>query len=233
LLLAVVFWGPPALVAADSEAALGGLTPVEQQWRFRVLLDGREIGFHDFRVSQGENEQRVEIEARFDVRFLFVNAYRYRHQNVETWRGGCLSGIASSTDDNGELLRVSGAPVGAGFGISRQTDARIVEAECVRSFAYWDFERLTANRLLNAQTGELVDVRVEDRGAETVELADSAVAARRYTLIMPEGTIDLWYARETGQWLALESRTAGGRLLRYEPVRLPLPLDGAKRLAMQ
>jgi hypothetical protein len=234
-LLLVAAQATAAPTPAEMGAGIGvsTLKPAQHEWRFRVLLDDREIGFHDFRVSRSGREQRVEIDARFDVKFLFINAYRYRHQNVETWRDGCLSSIAASTDDNGEMLQVSGAPVTSGFGIDHHAGARILESQCVRSFAYWDLDLLSANRLLNAQTGDFLDVRVEDRGTETLQIGDSAVTARRYTLILPEGSIELWYGRDTGQWLALETRTEGGRLLRYEPVVLPQPLDGEARLAMQ
>jgi hypothetical protein len=238
LLTAAVFAATPALAdsspgATAAPAAEARLAEEPRQWRFRVLLDGREIGVHEFRVSGNGPEQRVEIDASFDVRFLFINAYRYRHQNAETWRDGCLSSIESSTDDNGDMLRVSGAPVGAGFGIDHHAGGRVLETACVRSFAYWDLDLFSAERLLNSQTGEFVDVRVEDRGTETLRIGDSDVPARRFALVLPDGEIDLWYGRDNAQWLALESRTEGGRLLRYEPLLLPLPLDGEARLAMR
>jgi len=229
LLLSVVVW----LASPLQAAAEPGLSADSQQWSFRVLLDGREIGFHDFQVSRQGHEQRVEIDARFDVKFLFINAYRYRHQNIETWRNGCLVSIASTTDDNGEMLQVNGTPGAAGFEIVDPVRDRVIDSDCVRSFAYWDLDLLSADRLLNAQTGEFVDVRVEHRGAGTLKVGGLDVPAQRYAVVMPEGTIDLWYGRDSGQWLALESRTEGGRLLRYEPVLLPLPLDGGARLAMK
>ena len=34
----------------------------DRYWNFRVLLDDREIGFHEFRVLNDGTEQRVEIE---------------------------------------------------------------------------------------------------------------------------------------------------------------------------
>ena len=48
-------------------------------WEFRVLLDGREIGAHRFALSEVDGVQELSSEARFDVRFLFINAWRYRH----------------------------------------------------------------------------------------------------------------------------------------------------------
>jgi hypothetical protein len=219
----------PANVAEQATRA----DPDEQLWRFRVLLDDREIGFHDFRVRRDGGGSRVEIDARFDVKILFINAYSYRHENTELWQGDCLSRIESSTDDNGELLRVDGAAEGQSFTLSTHEGATTLDSGCVRSFAYWNPSFLEDQRLLNSQTGEFVDVRIEDRGADSVRLGSSEVPARRYTILMEEGTIDLWYAAANGQWLALQSPTEGGRMVRYEPVLLPAEAPDDRRLAME
>ena len=49
----------------------------------------------------------LRSEARFDVRFLFVSAYRYEHEAVERWQGGCLRELQSRTVTNGERVAVS------------------------------------------------------------------------------------------------------------------------------
>jgi hypothetical protein len=204
----------------------------DRYWNFRVLLDDREIGFHEFRVLNDGTEQRVEIDAQFDVKVLFITAYSYRHSNVENWRNGCLVSIRSSTDDNGDRLEVAGRTGEEGFVLERSGEPRELTGNCIRSFAYWNPGILTAGKLLNAQTGELVDVAIEERGAANVPVGDRSLPARHYRITMDDGTIDLWYHRDSGQWLALEAPTEGGRVLRYEPVGLPLePVDG-DRLVM-
>ena len=100
--------------AAQSESVYGE----DQRWRFRVLLDDREIGYHDFSVRREGASERVEIRAQFDVRILFINAYRYRHENTEVWQHGCLARIESQTDDNGERLQVLGASADNGFSLT-------------------------------------------------------------------------------------------------------------------
>jgi len=204
----------------------------ERRWTFRVLLDGRDIGSHEFRVVGDGAVQRVAIEARFDVKILFFNAYSYRHTNVETWRDGCLVGIEASTDDNGERLEVSGRVGENGFELANSGEAEAYDDRCVRSFAYWNPAILTAGRLLNAQTGELVDVAVDELGMDEVRAGERLIPAVRYRMRMEDGSIDLWYHRDSGEWLALEAPTEGGRLLRYEPVGLPVDLRDTDRLVM-
>lgn len=216
------------LATAPAASAAGG---EDRTWRFRVFLDDREIGTHEFRVRRDEGLERVEIDARFDVRFLFINAYRYRHQNVEVWQNGCLQHIESQTDDNGDMLQVRGRTGADGFVVGGAEGDTVLDSACVSSFAYWNPEFLSARRLLNAQTGEYLPVTVEAAGEELLVVDGRELPARRFTVAMEDGRITLWYHRDNGQWLALESPTPGGRTLRYEPLLLPLEAAPDERLA--
>lgn len=184
-----------------------------QEWRFRVLLDGREVGSHVFRVTERDGERHVESDARFTVKFLFIDAYTYTHRARERWQGDCLTALESDTDDNGEALAVRGARDGERFAVDT-AGGRAQLSGCVMSFAYWNPAMLRQAELLNAQTGELVAVRVEPLGEESVAARGAPLAARRYALHTPGLRIDVWYA-DGGRWVQLESRTGGGRLLRY------------------
>jgi hypothetical protein len=206
---------------------------VERYWNFKVLLDDREIGYHEFRVVSVGSTERVQSNARFDVKILFFNAYSYRHSNAETWRNGCLTRIQSSTDANGDRTDVEGNLVAAGFELHADENNRFLGDGCVRTFAYWNPSLLRAESLLNAQTGELMPVSVAEYGADLLQVGDREIPTRRLQITLQEGVIDLWYHLDTGRWLALEAPTEGGRTLRYEPASLPLEVRDDERLAME
>lgn len=189
------------------------LASAEREWRFRVLLDGSEVGTHSFRVAERDGERRVESDARFAVKLLFINAYTYAHEARERWQGDCLKELEARTDDNGKRIAVRGASNGAKFEVEVPGGAQL--PGCVMSFAYWNPAMLKQPRLLNVQTGELTDVRIEPLGEESLRVRGAATNARRYALHAPKFRIDLWYA-SGGNWVQLESRTESGRLLRYE-----------------
>jgi len=170
----------------------------EREWRFRVLLDASEVGTHTFRVTERGGERLVTSDAHFKVKLLFINAYTYAHEARERWQGDCLLELDARTDDNGERVTVRKRP-----------------PACVMSFAYWNPSMLQQKQLLNAQTGELTEVRIESLGEETLRVRGAALSARRYAVHAPQFRIDLWYAADAS-WVQLESRTASGRLLRYE-----------------
>jgi len=185
-----------------------------REWRFNVLLDDKPIGQHRFVLSLERGQQVLKSEAEFGVKFLGFSAYRYRHQAIERWEGGCLKEIEARTDDNGEALSLKGKQTNSGFVID-QPQGKAEIANCVMSFAYWNPAILDQARLLNAQNGEYLPVEVKHLGTESLSLGNARVMAKRYRLLTSAFSIDLWYG--TGnQWLALETRTEGGRLLRYE-----------------
>lgn len=212
---------------ADSAGEPFPDTGEPRSWEFRVMLDQRPIGFHRFDLRERGDRAVVDIEAEFEVEVFFVTAYRYEHDNRETWQDDCLVQIESATDDNGKRYRVAGTAAGEEiFELKRNDEATRVEAGCVQSFAYWNPSILDAERLLNAQTGEIKDVTVERIGVTPFDIDGVAVNSEEYLLTMDDGAIRLWYEQDSGQWLGLETRTRGDRLLRYEPASLPEPPAG-------
>lgn len=202
-------------------ATLWSLSPVpavsaqDSQWHFNVLLDGKPIGQHSFRLTNETYRQSLASEADFLVKFLFINAYYYEHKSTEYWDGDCLQQIESHTLDNSKRYRVSGKRQADGFRVS-SSDKDFLLPECIMTFAYWNPKILTEKRLLNSQTGEYMPVQVEFKGEENLTGGKQAILANRFDLRADRLRISLWYEAESRQWLALESVTKDNHILRYE-----------------
>ncbi len=218
LLLAGLFLGFAAHASADAPP-LPDAGP--ERWEFRVTLDDREIGYHHFERRQFGELEQVDIEARFEVRVLFITAYRYAHDNSETWSGDCLQTIESSTNDNGTDYAISGTDSSQGFSLLRNEERAELEQDCVQTFAYWNPDILDATLLLNAQTGQVQPVSIEFRGQTEVALRGASVPSDEYVISTPDGDITVWYAQDSRQWLGLETLADGDRVLRYEPLLVP------------
>ena len=189
-------------------------------WHFKVLLDGKPIGDHRFRVSRDGDTQQVAVDARFKVKILFVTVYSYRLEDREVWQDGCLHEISSRTRVNGQNFSVEGTKSAGSLKLvhGSEDDASVTPiAGCVMSFAYWDRSILRQNRLLNVQTGQYMKIRVDDLGQQAIDIQGRETPAHRYRLRAETLDIDLWYG-PGGDWLQLESRIRG-RTLKYE--RLP------------
>lgn len=195
-----------ALFAATASPA------ATREWNFDVSLDGKPIGEHRFTLHELGDIRELDSQARFHVRFLFINAYRYEHRARERWAGDCLQSVAARTDANGKPRVVEGESANGQFRI-RNGGAAVLQDACIQTFAYWNPSILDARRLLNPQTGEYVDVKVMPMGREVI----AGQSTERYRLLGGGETplqIDLWYTAAR-DWVALESLTPEGRRLRY------------------
>ena len=189
----------------------------DKNWNFKVYLDDKEIGFHNFSMVHKDEHHEIYSSARFDVKFLFINAYSYKHDNVERWHGQCLSSINAVTDDNGDLYNVSGEADNEAFIVNsteNNNEKQNKYLPCIKTFAYWDPDFLKETTLLNSQTGEMIEVDSKFIGNETLRHNGKEVVAKRYRLDGKDLQIDLWYSVDD-HWLALESLTEGGRVVRY------------------
>ena len=203
-----------ALLLLLSSAAAIAEDTTDKTLVFDVFLDGKKIGYHRFEIDGPRSNAAVRSEASFDVKFLFVTAFSYRHTATESWSNGCLDEIEARTDSNGKKLNVSGERTDGGFVV----DTGDVEAElpsCVMTFAYWNPGFLEQPRLLNPQTGEYLEVEVQELGRDTIRLEGREVPARSVRVTARQMDITLWYS-ENAEWLALESVAKGGRIIRYE-----------------
>ncbi len=158
--------------------------------------------------------REVRSEADFDYKFLFVSVYQYQHRAAERWADNCLLAIDASTNANGDRVAVTGKQTSDSFVVQR--DQRQVQLpDCVMTFAYWNADFLDQAQLLNPQTGEFVDVRVDAIGDDLLDIRGAKVVAQRFRLTAYQTDLTLWYS-DDNEWLALESVAKGGRTIRYE-----------------
>ena len=214
-----------ALVFSEASIAnTGSGKDTSDSWNFRVMLDDTPIGYHRVNIDRVDNTKTVHTRASFDVRILFIPVYSYEHETRERWEDNCLVDINSTTDDNGEDYFISSLKKEDRLAVETR-NGTVSLGGCVRTFAYWDVDLLNSQRLLNTQTGEYEPVSVSDKGTGLLKIDDEQIEARHFRLVAADLTIDLWYTKDM-HWLALESVTESGAVLRYLPEKLPeLALD--------
>lgn len=210
-----------SLAAAFAATALASVSAArvegapDRRITFEVFLDERPIGTQEFALRETPAGLRVETRAALALEILRLRVFSYDHQNIEEWRDGCLHSIRARTNSNGTPYRVSGSALADGFLVESNRGEQRLES-CVGTFSYWDKDQLLRRaHLLNAQTGEYVPVRVRSLGTGRMEVSGTEIEVERYALEGRDISISLAYALGSGEWVALESRVAGARTLKY------------------
>ena len=190
------------------------LGPEVDRFAFDVYLNDKKVGQHSFEITNLGAEKKVHSTADFKYKILFIPAYRYQHNNAERWRDGCLVQFEAETNANGKQIEVSGEITDAGFRVDKANQP-LQLPECIMTFAYWNPSFLNEPQLLNPQTGDYVDVNVEQVGNETLQVRGQAVSATIFRLTAYDVDLTLWYSPDN-EWLALQSIAKGGHVIRYE-----------------
>lgn len=202
-----------------SKDALATSTDFSERFSFRVFLDEKEIGYHRFDIQRNKKSERVSIDANFDIKFLFVNVYSYEHIAEEVWNDQCLERLESETKESGEEFFVSTNASNNGLQVETKDGLTVVDG-CVRSFAYWDINRLDVRWLLNSQTGKYVPTKLESKGSAELQFEGTKYTAQLYVLHAEDAEIELYYD-EDGRWMALKTQVKGGRTLAYHQADMP------------
>lgn len=168
---------------------------------FDVLRDGSPIGTHRVTLEYDGTQTRATIEIDMAVRLAFVTVYRYTHRSTELWRDGRLVSLDARTDDNGTRTQVGARATEAGLAIEGSGGAYVAPAETVPT-SYWNREKAMRGRLLDTQSGKLVDV--------TATPVAGSGDITRYRLA-GDLEADLVYG-PGGDWTGLSFVARGGRI---------------------
>ncbi|MHA6288546.1 DUF6134 family protein [Maricaulis sp. CAU 1757] len=194
-----------ALVSACSLSAFDSapLSPVPasppEDVVFDVFRNGASFGEHriDFEAT-GPNGFTAEVDISLRAGVGPLTLFRYEHNSAEVWRGGELQSVTGSTLKDGDRL-------------TYEVDGADPVLDLVPS-SHWAGYEPGTDQVLNTETGEVMDVAVEDLGLVSFESANGIVEARHIRL-SGSLTVDLWYDSE-GRWIGCEFE-ARGQTIRY------------------
>lgn len=187
-----------------------------QEWSFDVYLDKSKIGKHTFSL---DNNNVLTSRAKFNVKVLFIDAYKYDHTAKEQWKGDCLSSLEANTVENKVVTNVKADSATGSFQL---TSARAAQQfpGCVMTFAYWNPRILEQAKLLNPQNAEYLNITVEKLANESIMVKTKPTETTHYKL---KGALDgknklnieLWYNLKN-EWVALKSITPEGYAIVYK-----------------
>lgn len=186
-----------------------------KEWAFDVYLDKSKIGSHTFTL----NDNTLTSKAKFNVKVLFIEAYKYDHAAKEQWAGDCLSALEANTIENKVVTKVNGKLDANAFNV-KNGKAEQTLPTCVMTFAYWNPKILAQSKLLNPQNAEYLDTTVSKLGAANIEVKGKPTDTTHYKITgalkgVKKLNIELWYNQDN-EWVALKSVTPEGYNIIYK-----------------
>ena len=186
-----------------------------KEWAFDVYLDKNKIGTHTFTFNDGVLVSR----AKFNVKVLFIEAYKYDHSARELWAGDCLSTLEAYTSENKAITKVTAKLDGEGLNIKNGSTIQVLP-NCVMTFAYWNPKILEQSRLLNPQNAEYLDTTISKLGNTSLDVKGKQTDTTHYKITgrlkgINKLDIELWYNQEN-DWVALKSVTPEGYNIIYK-----------------
>lgn len=189
-----------------------GITPVRADanvttMNFAVTRNGDQIGRTTVRLRRAGDQTITEVATQVQVKIAFVTVYRFEQRQTEHWAAGKLVSMASVTDDNGTVHKVSATRIGERLSVD--ADGRVSEVDPAMIPAnLWNPSLVRHRTALDPKDGTVMPVSVVDRGKEQLVFQGRPTTAHRYSIrtTIPQ---EVWYD-EHNRLLRVELRGSDG-----------------------
>lgn len=202
----------PAAAMADTVAQR---TSLPTPWQasdgdviaFEVLRKGKPFGSHILSFDKTDNgELKVTSDVDLDVKIGPLTVFKYRLDAVETWQDGQLVALKGKTNNDGDKKRVEAKAAGDALKVDGSAFSGEVPASIIPS-SHWNIMQVYGDRMLSTESGEVLDIDVENLGTDTVTVDGAPVETTHYRL-KSDMTVDLWYDNQS-RWVKLSFEAQG------------------------
>ena len=204
-----------AFIAVGSHARAGNVDPFSLYGNtlvFDVIRKGDKVGTHrvDFRRDGGD----IVADTTFDVtlRVLSLPIYEYKYTSTETWYDGTFGALSATTDDNGTV---------SGTRVEKNGEDLLIDGPKGQATAplgtfpttHWNSNVVGTDKIINTITGEVNEVRMEDRGIGVVAAGHGTLKARHFAYTGDLLT-EVWYDND-GRWVKMRFLGKDGTPIEY------------------
>lgn len=203
-------------LAASALGASAELSPKSWQpeagdvIRFNVLREGKPFGTHNVTFEKAADgtlvaKTTVSLKAGLGP----VTVFRYQLDATETWLNGKLVEVTGKLNDDGKKGTISATRKGNGLDVDSTLFNGVAPAGVVPA-SHWNYAQTQATKLISTGNGEILDVKVIDKGRETIKAGNGSIEANRY-LLDSNLDVDLWYD-DDGRWVKLAFEARGQQI---------------------
>lgn len=174
---------------------------------FQVHVDGRPAGTYTMTITKNPDGSFIQTgQANVRIR-VFIKNFVYSYSGTETWAGGRLAKVESSTNDDGTRYQIRGLATDQGFEVTVNGRTSAAPAN-LWPMSFWQLpppeSRNGPVNLLEIDNGRLHKSQMKQVGTDKITVDGKSIETRHFQ-IRGGAMADLWY-------------DASDRLVRHETV---------------
>ena len=206
------------LVLAPLQAVAQSWTPVHgAMLEFDVLRDGGKFGTHVLKFSRAGDTLTVDTDVELRVAIGPLTLFEYLHDVTEKYVGDRLVWVGSRTKNEGKWKTLAAEPVADGLKVTGEAFKGVLKGTIIPS-THWNEDEMKQPKMFSTETGEMLPMKVTDRGIEKVKAGGATIEARRYD-VDSEIDASFWYDAQ-GRWVKTAFDAQGSKI-EYVLRRLP------------
>ena len=213
-----LFGAAAACVARSARAAPVGpgtsSVPKDGRLAFRLMRKGDAIGTHVLTFARQDSGFDVHIAVDIAVGIGPLVFFRYTLRGLEQWRGGMVTHVAATTDDDGTRDEMRADRDARGLWVQGSKVPCYLAPSPALPATHWNMAELDGP-WINLQDGHLLHPIVTRGGTDPVPLADGREEPATGYKLSGDVHLQLWYSAAR-EWSALLFTAKDGSLVRYE-----------------
>jgi hypothetical protein len=201
--IAAAFVLSPAAYAQPWQPADG------DKLEFDVLRDGGEFGSHVVTFAREGETLTVDSDVVLKVSFGPLTLFDYAHDVTEKYVGGKLTWVGSRTKKDGKWITLAAQAGDGGLNVKATKFNGLLRGKVIPS-THWNRDEMTLPAMFSTETGEMLPIKVRDRGVESIKAGGKTIDARRFDV---DSDIDasFWYD-DQGRWVKCAFETQGSKI---------------------
>ena len=206
-----------SLIVATASLLFGALPASAQPWQpangdtlaFDVLRDGGEFGTHIVKFTRDGDLLTVKTDVALKVAFGPLTFFDYAHDVTERYNAEKLVWVGSRTKNDGKWKTLSVQPEEGGFAVKGSKFKGLLKGLVIPS-THWNRDEMKQPTMFSTETGEMLPIKVKDRGKESVKVAGQMIEAQRFD-VDSEIDASFWYDA-FGRWVKCAFETQGSKI---------------------
>lgn len=177
---------------------------------FDVMRDGGEFGTHVVSFSKTGDALTVKTAVELKAGLGPITLFEYMHDVTEKYVAGKLTWIGSRTKNEGKWKTLSAQAADGGLKVIAEKFKGMLNGTVIPS-THWNEDEMKQSTMFSTETGEMLPIKVKDRGIETVKIGTGAsIDARRFD-VNSDIDASFWYDTR-GRWVKCAFETQGAKI---------------------